>query len=97
MRLGFTVGCSDPRGFPCDLGAQTVKSPPVMWETQIHFPVGKIPWRRKRLSTPVFWPGEFRGLYSPWGRKEPDTTERLSLSLVLDRQSMRHPLGWCTS
>ena len=42
--------------------------------------VGNIPWRRERLPTPVFWPGEFRGLYSPWGRKESDTTERLSLS-----------------
>ena len=29
--------------------------------------VGKIPWRRKRLPSPVFWPGEFHGLYSPWG------------------------------
>ena len=39
----------------------------------------KIPWRRERLPTPVFWPGELHGLYSPWGRKELDTTERLSL------------------
>ena len=31
--------------------------------------VGKIPWRRKWLPTPVFWPGEFHGLYSPWGRR----------------------------
>ena len=23
--------------------------------------LGKIPWRRERLPTPVFWPGEFRG------------------------------------
>ena len=38
-------------------------------------------WRRERLPTPVFWPGEFHGLYSPWGRKESDTTEQLSLSL----------------
>ena len=38
---------------------------------------GKIPWRRERLPTPVFWPGE----KSPWGRKESDTIERLSLSL----------------
>ena len=30
--------------------------------------------------TPVFWPGEFHGLYSPWGRKESDRTEQLSLS-----------------
>ena len=31
--------------------------------------VGKIPWRRERLPTPVFWPGEFHGLYSPRGRR----------------------------
>ena len=24
--------------------------------------VGKIPWRRERLPTPVFWPGEFNGV-----------------------------------
>ena len=36
---------------------------------------GKIPWRRERLPTAVFWPGEFRGLYSSWGRKESDMTE----------------------
>jgi len=34
--------------------------------------VGKIPWRREMLSTPVFWTGEFHGLYSPWGLKESD-------------------------
>ena len=37
--------------------------------------VGKIPWRREWLPTPVSWPGEFRRLYSPRGRKESDTTE----------------------
>ena len=31
--------------------------------------LGRIPWRRERLPTPVFWPGEFHGLYSPWGRR----------------------------
>ena len=31
--------------------------------------VGKIPWRRERLPTPVFWPGEFHALYCLWGRK----------------------------
>ena len=25
--------------------------------------VGKVPWRRERLPTAVFWPGEFHGLY----------------------------------
>ena len=39
-----------------------------------------MPWRKKRLPTPAFWAGEFHRLYSPWGRKESDTTERLSLS-----------------
>ena len=33
-----------------------------------------IPWRRERLPITVFWPGEFHGLYSPWGRKESDMT-----------------------
>ena len=33
----------------------------------------------EQLPIPVFWPGELHGLYSPWGRKEWDTTERLSL------------------
>ena len=37
------------------------------------------PCRRKRLPTSVFWPGELHGLYSPWGHKESDTAERLSL------------------
>ena len=34
------------------------------------------------ILTPVFWPGEFHGLYSPWGSKESDTTKQLSLSLA---------------
>ena len=47
-----------------------------------HIPgLGRFPWRRERLPTPVFWPGEFQGLYSPWGPKELDMTERLSLPL----------------
>ena len=52
------------------LVAQLVKNPPVMWGPGFHPWVGKIPWRRQRLPTPVFWPGEFHGLYSPKGRKE---------------------------
>ena len=48
--------------------------------------VRKIPWRRKWQPTPGFLPGEFHGQrtlvgYSPWGHKEPDTIELLSLSL----------------
>ena len=48
--------------------------------------VGKISWRREWLPTPIFWPGEFhrqRSLagYSPWGCKELDMTEQLTLTL----------------
>ena len=43
--------------------------------------LGRFPRRSERLPTLVFWPGEFHGLYSPWGHKESDTTERLSLDL----------------
>ena len=43
--------------------------------------VVKIPCRKEKLSTPVFWPREFHALYSPWGRKELDMTEWFSLSL----------------
>ena len=32
--------------------------------------VGKIPWRREQLPTPVFWPGEFYELCSPWGHND---------------------------
>ena len=38
----------------------------------------------KAIPTPVFWPGEFQGLLSPWGCKELDKTERLSLSFKLN-------------
>ena len=62
------------------LVAQLVKNQPIMRETWVRSWVGKIPWGRKRLPTPVFCPGEFHGLYSPWGSKELDTTERRSLT-----------------
>ena len=60
-----------------------VKNLPAMQETW----VGKIPWRRERPPTPVFWPGEFHGLYSPWGHKESDTPERLSLHFTVSEET----------
>ena len=36
------------------LVAQLVKNLPAMQETQFDSWVGKIPWRRDRLSTPIF-------------------------------------------
>ena len=40
--------------------------------------LGKIPWRREWLSTPVFLSGESHGRRSPRGRKVSDTTEQLA-------------------
>ena len=60
--------------------AQTVKNPLLIQEAWAFNPwVGKIPWSKKRQSTPVFLPGEChrqRSLagYSPWGRRELDAT-----------------------
>ena len=47
---------------------------PAMQETQVRSLRWKIPWRKERLSTSVFLPGEFHGQrnlagYSPWVTK----------------------------
>ena len=61
-----------------------VKNLPAMQETRFNPWVGKMPWRREWLPTPVFLPGEYHGQrrlagYSPQGRKESDITEQLTL------------------
>ena len=48
---------------------------------------GRFPWRRAGQPTLVFLPGESHGQrslsgYSPWGGKELDTTEPLTLSVA---------------
>ena len=63
------------RGFPGDLDA-TESAWFDPW-------VGKSPWRREWLSTPLFLPGEShaqRSLvgYSPQGHEELDVTEKLT-------------------
>ena len=73
--LGSGRYTGEETGYPFEyswasLVVQLVNNPPAMLETW----VGKIPWRRERLPTPVFWSREFHGLYSPWGHKESDTT-----------------------
>ena len=65
--------------------AQLVKNPPVMRETGTIPGLGRPPGEGK--GYPVFWPGEFHGLYSPWGHKESDTTERLSLFTLWHRRN----------
>ena len=62
------------------LVAQLVKNLPAMQETWVRSWARKIPWRRERLPTPVFWSRVFiHGLYSPCGCKELNMTEQLSL------------------
>ena len=56
-------------GRHASLVAQLVKNLPATWETWVWSLGWEDPWRRERLPTPVFWPGEFHGLYSPWGVK----------------------------
>ena len=65
-------GCSDSKEATCNAG--DLGSTPGL---------GRFSWRRERLPALVFWPREFHRLYSPRGRKESDTTERLALSLAL--------------
>ena len=69
--IGYLLQCSW-----ASLVDQLVKNPPAMWETW----VGKILWRRERLPTPVFWPGEVHGLTSPWGCKDYNMSEQFSLT-----------------
>ena len=61
--------------------AQTVKNP-AMRETWVQSLGWEDPFEKEKATTPVSWPEEFHGLYSPWGRKESDMIERLSLSLT---------------
>ena len=63
--------------------AQMIKNPPVgFWAWSL---VGKIPWRRESQSTQYFCLENPQAQtssvgYSPWGHKELNTTEQLSLS-----------------
>ena len=61
------------------LVAQLVKTPPAMQESWVRSLGWEDSLEKEQLPTPVFWPGEFHGLYSPWGHKELDMTDRLSL------------------
>ena len=55
-----------------------------MQETWVQSLGWEDPLEKEMAPTPVFLPGESHGQrnlvgYSPWGRKESDTTERLYL------------------
>ena len=64
--------------------AQKVDNLPAMERPGFNPWIEKIPCRREWQPMPVFLPGEFHGQrnlagYSPWGHKESDTTEGLTL------------------
>ena len=46
------------------------------------------------LPTPVFWPGEFHGLYSSWDRKESDMTEWSGRSPGGGHGNLSRVLAW---
>ena len=72
------------RSIQASLVAQLARNSPAMQETWVQS-LGSIPglrrcpWERERLPSPVFWPVEFHGLYSPCGCKQSEMTEQLSL------------------
>ena len=63
------------------LVAQLVKNLPALWETWVRSLGWEDPLEEGSCHPPVFRPGEgeLHRLYSPWGRRESDATERLSL------------------
>ena len=60
-------------GFPCDSAGR--ESTCNAGDLGLIPGLGRLPQRMERPLIPVFWPGEFHRLYSPWGRKESETTE----------------------
>ena len=81
--LGSGTSAREGIGYPLQyswicLMAQLIKNPPAVKETWVQSLVWEDPLEKGK-ATPVFWPGEFHGLYSC---KESDTTERLPLSFI---------------
>ena len=57
-----TSHCSNSPCVPrTSMVTQMVKCLPAMQETQVQSLGWEDPWRRERLPTPVFWPGELHG------------------------------------
>ena len=84
----FVLSLYPHHGFP---GGSDSKEPTCYSEDQIDPWVRKIPWRREWQPTPVFFPRESHGQkslagYSPWGYKNVNMTEQLTLLLFLYHQ-----------
>ena len=80
--LGRSPG--EGRSYPlqyswASLVAQLVKDPPAMTETWVLYLGWEDPLEKRKATHSSILAGECHGLYSPWGLKESDTTEQLSL------------------
>ena len=53
---------------------QLIKNSRAIQKTWVQSLSWEDPLEKGRLPIPVFWLGEFHGLYSAWGRKESDVT-----------------------
>ena len=59
--------------------AQLVNNLPVMQETWVRSLGWEDALEKGMLPPPLFWPGEFHGLYSPWGLKDSDFSELVAM------------------
>ena len=64
------------------LVTQLVKNPPAMHETWVQSLGWEDHLEKGKATHSSILAGEFHRLYSPWGRKESDKTEQLSLLLL---------------
>ena len=62
--------------------AQLVKNTTAMWETSVWCLGWEDPLEKGMVPTPVFWPGEFHGLYSPRACKESGTQITMKCQLT---------------
>ena len=69
-----------------------------MQETWVWSQGWEDPLETETATHSSIWPGEFHGRrnlagYSPWGRKESDTTEQLSLVYKIDNKDLLYSTG----
>ena len=84
MIPGLERSTGEGIGYPLQYSWASLVSSAVKESTHNVADLGSIPGLERSpgegkgyLPTPVFWPGEFHGLYSLWGHKESDMIKQL--------------------